>query len=138
MFGGGKRKTWIWALVAVLVVPPVSDFASWSYRRQSLQRQADHAAEVGALALRRGEAPVPAARARLARAGVALAEPPAVEYPPAGGRYQGHAEAIRVRLTAERAPFFWSKLFGPARMTATGTVAVIPDHPTGTRIARVE
>jgi hypothetical protein len=138
MFGGGKQNAWIWALVAMLVVPPVSDFASWSYWRQKLQRQADHTAEVGALALRRGEAPVSAARARLARPRVALAEPATIEYPPAGGRYRGHAEAIRVRLTAERAPFFWSKLFGSARMTATGTVAVIPDHPTGTRIARVE
>jgi hypothetical protein len=138
MLGGGKWKIWAWALVALLVVPPVSDFASWSYWRQDLQRHADSAAEAGALALRGGKPAVPAASAWLARHPVALAEPPIIEQPPGGGTYRRHADAVRVRLGAERAPFFWSKLFGPARMTAVGTVAVIPDHPTGTRIARVE
>jgi hypothetical protein len=35
MFGGGKRKTGIWVLVAILVVPPLSDFVSWSLWRQT-------------------------------------------------------------------------------------------------------
>lgn len=138
MFGNGSWKIWALALVALLVVPPVSDFASWSYWRQDLQRHADSAAESGAQALRSGKPAVPAASAWLTRHPVALAEPPGIEHPPAGGSYRRHIEAVRVRLAAERAPFFWSMLFGPARMTAVGTVAVIPDHPTGTRIARVE
>ena len=135
MFGGGKREIWIWALVVLLVVPPASDFVTWSYWRQEFAAPCRPYREAGARALRRGEPPVPAAAARIARQRIVLAEPPMIEHPPASGRYRGRENAIRVRLTATRAPFFWSKLFGPARMNAVGTVAVIPDHPTGTRIS---
>jgi hypothetical protein len=103
-----------------------------------LQRQADHAAVTGARALLRGEAAVPAVRAWLASHRIALAEAPAIEYPPAAGSHRGRADAIRVRLTAERAPFFHALLFGASRMRATATAAIIVYRSGDKRALRVE
>jgi hypothetical protein len=92
----------------------------------------------GAQAIRQGEAPEPRVRSGIAVDRLRLVAPPAIEHPPRAGTYAGRPEAVRVSLVAMRAPFFWSKLFGPARMTAVSTAAIVPSGPSGTRPARVE
>ena len=138
MLPGDKRKFLIWTLMAILILPPVVDFVTWSSWRQSLQRAADHAAMRGATALRDGEAPEPHALSLLPVRRLGLVAPPAIEHPPRAGNYAGRPEAVRVTLEAVRAPFFWRLLFGPVRMKAVSTAAVVPSSRSGTRPARVE
>ena len=139
MPGSRRRSIILWTIGAVLVLPPLADFALWSLWRQELQDSVDHAVEDAAKALRDGRPVVPAALATLRPDRLALARPPAIEHPPEGGRYRGDRNAVRIRVTAVRTPFFLSPLVGPSRMTAESTGAVLPTHrPGGTRAARVE
>lgn len=129
----------LWTVAAVLLLPPLADFTLWTLWRQGLQDSVDHAAEDAAKALRDGRAVEPAALGTLRPDRLALAGPPAIEHPPQGGQYQGRLNAVRIRVTAVRTPFFFSKLIGPSRMTAESTGAVLRTHrPGGTRAARVE
>ena len=129
----------LWAVATLLLLPPLADFALWSLWRQELQDSVDHAVEDAAKALRDGRPVEPAALATLRPDRLALSGPPAIERPPRAGRYQGDPNAIRIRVTAIRTPFFLSPLVGPSRMTAESTGAVIPTHRPGEiRAARVE
>ena len=98
---------------------------------------ASSAATYGADAILHGKAPESAAFSHIPIIRLRLAAPPVLENPPRGGSYAGRAEAVRIRLVAVRAPFFWSKLFGPARMTAVSTAALVPST-SGPRVARIE
>jgi len=124
-------------LAALVLLPAAADFVQWSLWRQRLQLHADAAALDGARALRLGEPVVPRARSEIPP-GLPLAAPPAIEHPPRGGAYAGRRDAVRVRLTAARAPFFTGRLFGPATMTAQGTAAVLAAPAGGTWVSRVE
>ena len=139
MPASGRRSLILWTIGAVLVLPPLADFALWSLWRQELQDSVDHAVEDAARALRDGRPVEPAALATLRPDRLALAGPPAIENPPRDGRFRGDRNAVRIRVTAIRTPFFLSPLVGPSRMTAESTGAVLPTHrPGGTRAARVE
>ena len=138
MLPGDNRKILTWTLVAVLICPPVADFVAWSSWRQGLQRVADNAAMDAAAAIQYGKAPESLAFAGRRVDRLRLVAPPVIEHPPRAGRYAGRAGAVRITLVAVRAPFFWSKLFGPVRMTAVSTAALVPSQPSGTRPARVE
>ena len=134
-----RRSIILWALAAVILLPLLADFALWSLWRQELQDSVDHAVEDAARALRDGRPVEAAALATLRPDRLALSAPPVIERPPRGGRFRGDRNAIRIRVTAIRTPFFLSPLVGPSQMTAQSTGAVIPTHrPGGTRAARVE
>ena len=135
----GRHSLILWTIGAVLVLPPLADFALWSLWRQELQDSVDHAVEDAARALRDGRPVEPAALATLRPHRLALSGPPAIEHPPRGGRFRGDRNAIRIQVNAVRTPFFLAPLVGPSRMTAESTGAVLPTHrPGGTRAARVE
>ena len=138
MLPGDNRRILTWTLVAVLVCPPVADFVIWSSWRQHLQRVADNSAMSAATALQNGKVPGPEVFSGRPIDRLGLVAPPAIEHPPRTGGYAGRGEAVRITLVSERAPFFWSRLFGPVRMTAVSTAALVPSEPRGTRPARVE
>jgi hypothetical protein len=137
MLLGVDRRILTWIVVGILICPPLVDFVTWSSWRQGLQRAADNASTYAADAMLHGRSPESGAFSHTAVVRLRLAAPPVLENPPRGGSYAGHAEAVRIRLVAERAPFFWSKLFGPARMTAVSTAALVPSA-SGPRVARIE
>ena len=132
---GAKQKLAAGAAI-LLAMPVLSDFVQWSLWRQALQRQADSAALAGAYRLRIGEPAIPAIRSLVAT--WHLADPPVIELPPRNGPYARRPNAVRVSLTATRAPFFHSLLFGPSRMRARATAAVVSYRSGITRAVRVE
>ena len=137
MLLGAYRRILTWTVVGILICPPVVDFVTWSSWRQHLQRMADNASTYAADAMLHGRSPESGALSRAPIARLRLVEPLVLENPPRGGAYAGRAEAVRIRLVVVRAPFFWSKLFGPARMTAVSTAALVPSA-SGPRVARIE
>ena len=129
-------KTAMAGAAILLAAPVLSDFVQWSLWRQGLQQQADSAAVHGARALRSGDPAGPAVRAQLV--GWRFADPPLIEQPPRDGAFAGRPDAVRVSLTASRAPFFHSLLFGASRMRASATAAVLAYRSGATRVVRVE
>ena len=68
-----------------------------------------------------------------------LFELPRLEYPPKSGFYRGDRQAFRATVTAERQPFLMPRAYGPLRMEAQATAALLPTEVPGeTRLARVE
>ena len=132
----GAKKAIAAGAAILLAVPVLSDFVQWSRWRQTLQQQADSAALHGARALQRGEPAGPAVRAQLAY--WRFADTPRIEMPPSDGPFAGRPNAVRVSLTASRAPFFHSRLFGASRMRARATAAVVAYRSGATRVVRVE